>query len=317
MEEYKITLAAIVGPTASGKTKLGVETAKAFDGEVVSCDSMQIYSGLSISTAKPKESETQGIPHHLIGFAPCTGVFSVSEYCSLASGVIADINSRGKLPMLVGGTGLYYSSLVDNISFIEEKTDFDYRESLKKRAGSEGAGVILEELRSVDPEAASKLHPNNLGRIIRALEIYHSTGKTKTEQERLSRLNPSPYHLIAAGLDCRDREYLYDRINRRVDMMIEEGLVEEARAFFEANPSGTAVQAIGCKELLPYFNGEDSLENCVENIKMQTRRYAKRQLTWFRRDERIKFFYIDEYSDYGGLAAAVTGYIKETLNEIR
>ena len=317
MEEYKIPLVAIVGPTASGKTKLGVETAKAFDGEVVSCDSMQIYSGLSISTAKPTEAETQGIPHHIIGFAPCDSVFSVSEYCSIASGVISDINSRGKLPVLVGGTGLYYSSLVDNISFIEEKTDFDYRELLKKRAEDEGAEIILEELRSVDPEAASKLHPNNLGRIIRALEIYHSTGKTKTEQERLSRLNPSPYNLIAVGLDCRDRDYLYDRINRRVDMMIEEGLVEEARAFFEANPSGTAVQAIGCKELLPYLKGEDSLENCVENIKMQTRRYAKRQLTWFRRDDRIKFFYIDEYNQYEDLINSVTGYIKETLNEIR
>ncbi len=316
MEEYKIPLAAVVGPTASGKTGLGAIIAQELDGEVVSCDSMQIYSGLSISTAKPTPEEMLGIPHHLIGFAPSDSVFSVSDYCKLAKKTIEDIHSRGKLPVLVGGTGLYYSSLVDNIGFVKEDTDLEYRDSLKLRAREEGAGAILDELRLIDPEAAEKLHPNNLGRIIRALEIFHTTGKTKTEQERISRLVPSPYKLAAVGLDAHSRDYLYDRINRRVDMMIENGLVEEARAFFEANPSGTAVQAIGCKELLPYLNGTSSLEDCVENIKMQTRRYAKRQLTWFRRDGRIRFFYIDDYEDYGALTQSVTAYIKESLNEV-
>lgn len=313
MEEYKIPLVAVVGPTASGKTKLGVEIAKRFDGEIVSCDSMQIYEGLNISTAKPTEEEKEGIPHHLIGFASSDRIFSVSDYCRIAKETVADIHSRGRLPVLVGGTGLYYSSLVDNIEFIDEETDLDYRNHLKSRAEKEGAGAILEELRAVDPETAAKLHSNNLGRIIRALEIYHATGRTKTEQDRLSRLRPSPYRLTAIGLDCKNRDYLYERINRRVDIMLSAGLVDEARSFFEGNPSGTAVQAIGCKELLPYFEGAETLENCVENIKMQTRRYAKRQLTWFRRDERIRFFYIDEYADSSALINDVNGYVKENL----
>ena len=313
MEEYKIPLVAVVGPTASGKTKLGVEIAKRFDGEIVSCDSMQIYEGLNISTAKPTDEEKEGIPHHLIGFASSDRIFSVSDYCRIAKETVADIHSRGRLPVLVGGTGLYYSSLVDNIEFIDEETDLDYRNHLKSRAEKEGAGAILEELRRVDPETAAKLHSNNLGRIIRALEIYHATGRTKTEQDRLSRLRPSPYRLTAIGLDCKNRDYLYERINRRVDMMLSAGLVDEARSFFEGNPSGTAVQAIGCKELLPYFEGAETLGNCVENIKMQTRRYAKRQLTWFRRDERIRFFYIDEYDDASALINDVNGYVKENL----
>ncbi len=317
MEEYKIPVIAVVGPTASGKTKLGVEIAKAFGGEVVSCDSMQVYSELNVSTARPAAEEMQGIPHHLIGFVSCKSIFSVSDYCKAAKSVISDIYSRGRLPILVGGTGLYYSSLVDNISFTEENTDFEYRELLKNRVRALGGEAVLNELRAIDPEAASKLHPNNTGRIIRALEIYHTTGKTKTEQELISRLSPSPYKLTAVGLDSKDRSILYERINRRVDKMLDDGLVEEARNFFNNFSSGTAAQAIGCKELFPYIKGEDTLENCVENIKMQTRRYAKRQLTWFRRDSRINFFYIDEYSDFSELINSVINFIKETMNEIR
>lgn len=295
MAESKIPLIAIVGPTASGKTSLAVEVCKAVGGEAVSCDSMQIYKGMDIATAKPTEEEMQGIPHHLIGFAEPDEIFSVAKYCESAKKIIEDIRSRGKRAVLVGGTGLYYSSLVDNIEFLPEETDFEYREQLRKKAESDGAESLLAELSAIDPEAASRLHPNNLGRIIRALEIYRTTGRTITEQNELSRLSGSDFETVSVCLDARDRQFLYDRINRRVDIMMDNGLLEEARMFFE-NPLGrTAKQAIGYKELNPYFEGEKSLEECIENLKMQTRRYAKRQLTWFRRDERMNFIYIDDY----------------------
>ena len=296
MEESKIPLIAIVGPTASGKTSLAVEICKRYGAEAVSCDSMQIYKGMDIATAKPTAEEMQGVPHHLIGFLNPDEVFSVAKYCETAKDIIFDIDSRGKKAVLVGGTGLYYSSLVDNIEFLQEETDFEYREMLKKRAETEGAQALLDELCKIDPESASQLHVNNLGRIIRALEIHHSTGKTKTDQNEESRKTPSPFVTTAICLDARNRQFLYDRINKRVDIMLENGLLEEAKAFFESPLGRTARQAIGYKELNPYFNGEKSLEECIENLKMQTRRYAKRQLTWFRRDEKIKFIYIDDYS---------------------
>lgn len=297
MAEYKIPLIAVVGPTASGKTSLAVEICKKINGEAVSCDSMQIYKGMDIATAKPTVDEMQGIPHHLIGFVEPDEVFSVAKYCEKANEAISDIHGRNKRAVLVGGTGLYYSSLVDNVEFLQEETDFEYRELLKKRAETEGADVLLSELREIDPEAAEKLHVNNLGRIIRALEIHHSTGKTKTMQNEQSKLVPSPYKLTAICLDARDRQFLYDRINKRVDIMLECGLLEEAKLFYDSPLGRTAKQAIGYKELTPYFDGTKSLDECIENLKMQTRRYAKRQLTWFRRDERIKFLYIDDYSD--------------------
>lgn len=311
MAESKIPLIAIVGPTASGKTSLAVEICKRINGEAVSCDSMQIYEGMDIATAKPTDEEMQGIPHHLIGFAKPDEVYSVAKYCESAKAIIEDINSRGKRAVLVGGTGLYYSSLVDNVEFLPEETDFAYREELKKRAETEGAQALLDELASVDPEAASRLHVNNLGRIIRALEIYRTTGKTITMQNEASKLNPSPFEVVAVCLDARDRQFLYDRINLRVDLMLEAGLLEEARAFYD-NPLGrTAKQAIGYKELNPYFAGEKTLDECIDNLKMQTRRYAKRQLTWFRRDERINFVFIDDYPDLDALADSVMKIIGE------
>ncbi len=310
MAESKTPLIAIVGPTASGKTSLAVAVCKALGGEAVSCDSMQIYEGMDIATAKPDAEEMQGVPHHLIGFAKPDEVYSVAKYCESAKAVIEDIASRGKKAVLVGGTGLYYSSLVDNIEFLPEETDFEYREKLRKRAETEGAQVLLDELSAIDPEAAAKLHPNNLGRVIRALEIYHTTGKTITDQNEQSRNCQSPFDTVAICLDARDRQVLYDRINRRVDIMIENGLIEEARAFFENPPGRTAKQAIGYKELNPYFSGEKPLEECIENLKMQTRRYAKRQLTWFRRDERIKFVYIDDYFCFDDMLKAVLNIIE-------
>lgn len=304
MAEYKIPLIAVVGPTASGKTKLAVEICKKLNGEVVSCDSMQIYTGMDIATAKPTPEERQGIPHHLIGFAKITDTYSVAAYCEDAKNIIADIDSRGKLPVLTGGTGLYYSSLVDNISFIEEDTDYEYREELRKIAQEKSPAHLLQMLREIDPESAEVLHENNLGRIIRALEIYRTTGKTKTEQEAQSRTVPSPYNLMVIGLDARDRNFLYERINRRVDLMLEEGLLQEAKEFYDSNPSSTAVQAIGYKELKPFLDGALPLEECVENLKMKTRNYAKRQLTWFRRDERVNFLFIDDYPCFDELVKA-------------
>ena len=313
MAESKIPLIAIVGPTASGKTSLAVEICKRLDAEAVSCDSMQIYKGMDIATAKPTEEEMQGIPHHLIGFLEPDEPFSVARYCELAKNTIYDINSRGKLAVLVGGTGLYYSSLTDNVEFLPDETDFEYRDYLKKRAETEGAQALLDELFAVDPEAAEKLHVNNVGRIIRALEICHTTGKTKTMQNEQSRQNPSPFNTVAICLDARDRQFLYNRINKRVDLMLEAGLLDEARSFYESPLGRTARQAIGYKELNPYFEGEKTLEECIENLKMQTRRYAKRQLTWFRRDKRIKFFYIDDYTDGAGLLNAVGEFIERSL----
>lgn len=297
MAESKTPLIAVVGPTASGKTSLAIELCKRYDAEAVSCDSMQIYEGMDIATAKPTQDEMQEIPHHLIGFISPDEAFSVAKYCEVAKDVIFDIYSRNKKAVLVGGTGLYYSSLTDNIEFLPEETDFEYREFLRKRAETEGAQVLLVELAAIDSEAAKSLHINNLGRIIRALEIYHTTGKTKSLQNEQSKLNPSPFNTVTICLDARNRQILYDRINLRVDLMVKAGLVEEAKAFFNSPLGRTAKQAIGYKELNPYFKGEKSLDECLDNLKMQTRRYAKRQLTWFRRDERINFLYIDDYSN--------------------
>lgn len=312
MAESKIPLIAVVGPTASGKTSLAVEICRHYDAEAVSCDSMQIYKGMDIATAKPTAEEMKGIPHHLIGFVSPDEPFSVAKYCETAKDAISDITSRNKKTVLVGGTGLYYSSLTENIEFLPEETDFEYREMLRKRAETEGAQVLLDELASVDPEAAEKLHINNLGRIIRALEIHHTTGKTKTMQNEQSKQNPSPFETVTICLDARDRQYLYDRINRRVDLMLEAGLVEEAKAFFESPLGRTAKQAIGYKELDPYFKGEKSLDECIENLKMQTRRYAKRQLTWFRRNEKINFLYIDDYASGKELLEAACDIIERS-----
>ena len=310
MAESKIPLIAVVGPTASGKTSLAVEICKRIGAEAVSCDSMQIYKGMDIATAKPTAEEMQGIPHHLIGFLSPDEPYSVAKYCEMARDVITDINGRNKKAVLVGGTGLYYNSLVDNIEFLPEETDFEYREMLKKQASEQGAQALLDKLYEVDPEAAKQLHVNNLGRIIRALEIYHTTGKTKTMQNEQSVLNPTPFITTAICLDARDRQFLYDRINKRVDLMLEAGLLEETKAFFGSPLGRTARQAIGYKELYPYFNGEKSLEECIENLKMQTRRYAKRQLTWFRRDTKINFLYIDDYPNGEKLLNAATDIIE-------
>lgn len=292
----QIPLVVIAGPTGSGKTALSVELARRFDGEVVSGDSMQIYKQMEIATAKPTLEEMRGVPHHLVGFLDCSKPYSVADYVKQASAVIEDIYGRGKLPLLVGGTGLYITSLVNHISFDEIVSDSSLRSQLLDRLNREGGQSLLDELRQFDPETAAALHPNNGNRIVRAIEVYRLTGITMSEHQRRSREKPSPYRLCMIGLTAKNRQVLYDRINRRVDEMMQKGLLEEARRILETPGLRTAYQAIGYKELAGYFNGTCTLETALEKIKQESRRYAKRQLTWFRRDERIHWLYLDEQS---------------------
>ena len=289
----KIPLIAVVGPTASGKTALGIEIARRLNGEVVSCDSMQIYKGMDIASAKPTTDEMMGIPHHMIGIAEMSESYSVARYVDEAEGVIADIYSRNKMPILVGGTGLYFSSLVDNITFSEEKDTSELRAKLTAEAAEIGNEAMLKRLHQIDPEYAQTLHPNNLKRVIRALEVYYSSGVTMTEQQRRSRINPSEYDLTAIGIRFENRELLYERINRRVDIMLENGLLDEAKESM-SDGLATSAQAIGHKELIPFLKGECTLDQAVESLKRETRRYAKRQMTWFNRDERINWITADE-----------------------
>lgn len=284
----------ISGPTASGKTALSVELAKLYNGEVVSADSMQIYTDMDIASAKPTLEERQGIPHHLVGFLDPAESFSVADYVRLCDKCVRDILGRGKTPIICGGTGLYISSFVDNLVFDDSEQDFEFREEMRKFAEENGNSALLEKLREIDPETAKSLHENNVGRIIRALEVYHTTGHTISQAKEMSRQKPSPYEFVMITLDFENREILHKRIDSRVDDMVRRGLVDEARRCFEQPNRPTAAQAIGCKELYPFFRGERSLGECIEELKLRTRQYAKRQLTWFRRDERNMHLIIGE-----------------------
>lgn len=305
----KIFLVVVCGPTASGKTKLAVDIALRFGGEVVSADSMQIYKGMDIASAKPTEEEKMGVPHHLMDFLDPREPFSVADYAVLARQAIADIHSRGKLPVMCGGTGLYINTVVDNIEFDDTGSDPVYRAELKAIAEEKGAGYLLEMLAAADPETASQLHENNVKRVIRALEVYHTSGRTMSEQKAASRLNPSPYVPCMMMID-HPREQLYERIDRRVDMMLEAGLLGEAREFFTHTDYPTAAQAIGYKELKPYLDGERPLEECVCELKRATRRYAKRQLTWFRKDSRIEHISADYAVNYDKIVKNAEKLIK-------
>lgn len=293
----KIPVIAVVGPTASGKTSLSINIAKKFSGQVVSADSMQIYEKMDIATAKPTTEEMQGIPHHLIGFQPIDKKFSVAEYVSLANECIEKIHNEGDLPVVAGGTGLYIDSLLQNIQFSKEEENTQIRKELTALFDEKGAEYMLEYLREIDPLTAERLHLRDKSRIIRALEIYKVTGKTMTEQKALSKTEPTPYNSLIIGINYRDRNVLYDRINRRVDIMLENGLLEEAKDFYNMPQDKTACQAIGYKELAPYFKGEKDLTECVEKLKQETRHYAKRQLTWFRKNESINWIYPDDFEN--------------------
>lgn len=305
----KIDVLAVVGPTASGKTKLSVELAKALNGEIVSADSMQIYKGMDIGTAKPTFEEMQGIPHHLMGFLDSKENFSVAIYVEMAHKIIADIHSKGKLPIVTGGTGLYVDSLLNSIKFFDNTSDDSIRDKYSKLLEEKGLDYLLEKLKKIDYETYEKLlEQRNAKRIIRALEFFEVTGKTISEQNRLSKQD-SPYNPIKIGLTCRDRQVLYDRINLRVDLMLKDGLLEEAEKVLNSDLSNTAEKAIGYKELIPYFNGESTLDECVEVLKMNTRRYAKRQLTWFRRDQEINWIYIDEHNSFKDILNKALSFI--------
>ena len=315
----KIPVIAVVGPTASGKTSLSIEIAKNFSGQVVSADSMQIYEKMNIATAKPTEDEMQGIKHHLIGFQPVDKKFSVAEYVTLANESIEKIHNDGNLPIIAGGTGLYVDSLLQNIQFSKENENTEVRKELTDMFDEKGAEFMLDWLNEIDPETASRLHLNDKSRIIRALEIYKLTGKTLTEQKVLSRLEETPYDVLYIGINYRDRNILYDRINLRVDLMIENGLLEEAEDFYNIPADKTACQAIGYKELAPYFRDELTLEDCVEKLKLETRHYAKRQLTWFRKNENVNWIYPDDYANsqemYNDVFLMINDFLRRYINE--
>lgn len=284
------TLIAVVGPTASGKTALAIALAKELGGEIVSADSMQIYRGMDIATAKPTPEEMAEVPHHLIGFWPPEKPFSVAQYAVLAREKIDDILRRGRVPVLCGGTGLYIKAIVDHIQYEEETgEDAALRERLRRQAQDEGNLAVWRQLQAMDPQTAERIHPNNLGRVIRAIEVMQVSGRSIREQEERSRQAPCPYHVIQIGLRYRNRENLYERIGRRVDAMAEAGLPEEARAVRQQGLTATAAQAIGYKELYDWMDGMLPLEEALENLKRSTRRYAKRQLTWFGADARIRW----------------------------
>ncbi len=308
----KIPVIAVVGPTASGKTALAVELAKRFNGEIISADSMQIYKGMAIATAQPTKEEMGGIPHHLIAFADVSERFSVADYVKLARKEIEDISAKSKLPIIAGGTGLYIDSLF-SIDFEETDSSDEIRERLEKEYDRIGGEAMLAKLNVIDEKSAQKLHPSDKKRIIRALEIYKLSGKRKSETDNLSKKTDLPYFPIYIGINFKKREKLYERINLRVDEMVKNGLLEEAEQFYNLDSKTTSSQAIGYKELSTYFKNEEKLETCIENLKKESRHYAKRQLTWFRRNEKIKWFYPDEYSKKEDFITNVLNYTNDLL----
>lgn len=295
----------VVGPTASGKTQLAVRLAKKFSSPVISADSMQIYRGMHIASAAPDESEMQGVEHKLLEFLPYGTQFSVSDYADMARKEINNSLLAGKTPIVAGGTGLYINALTDNIQFLPVKTDLSVREKLNEEFERSGAEEMLERLRKIDYTAAENLSVNDRRRIIRALEIYETSGITKTEQNRRSKTHPPEFKPIIIGINFADRQKLYDRINKRVDIMVQKGLIEEAKIAFKKEDGGGAVQAIGHKEFFGYFKGEQTLEEAIEALKRATRRYAKRQLTWFNKDSRINWILMDETPDVFGEALKI------------
>ena len=282
----------VAGPTASGKTALAVALAKEYGGEVISCDSMQIYRGMDVGTAKPTKDEMDGIVHHMLDVADPDEAFSAGRYTEMADPILQDILKRGKTAVIAGGTGLYMDSLIAGREFAPVPAT-GVREKLEKRAEEEGMEVLLKELSAFDPTAAARLHLKDRKRIIRAMEVYYETGKTITEHDEETKKIPPKYSAAWLGLTYSDRQTLYDRIDLRVEMMRKQGLEEEVKALLSSgiSPTATAMQAIGYKEFIDAMNGNISMEAAVEAVKQGSRRYAKRQLTWFRRNEKI--FWLD------------------------
>ena len=290
----------VVGPTASGKTKMGVALARRFGGEVVSVDSMQIYRGMTIGTAAPTAEEMEGVPHHMIAVADPNQSWSVARYVAEADRCVQDILSRGRLPVLVGGTGLWLDALIRGTDFAQGHQGTATRQTLQKRMETEGAAVLLDELRQIDPEAAAKLHLKDEKRIIRALEVWQETGETITAHDRRTREVPPRYDAVYIGLDFANRQDLRDRIDRRVDKMVEQGLLQEVRSLLSAGlpPGATALQAIGYKQFLAVDRGELTEAEAVEEVKLRSRQYAKRQLTWLRRNPNIHWLFWEKEPNF-------------------
>lgn len=304
-------LICICGPTASGKTALSVALAQQLHTEIISADSMQIYRGMDIGTAKPTMEERQWIPHHLLDICAPNEPFSVARYVELADAAAQDILSRGMTPIVVGGTGLYMDALIECSTFSGDETDLTVRSKYQHMAETQGNLAVHERLTMVDPESAQRLHPNNLKRVIRALEVYEQTGMTIGEFNRQHKREAPKYTAVKIGVCPADRQTLYDRIDRRVDQMLSDGLLEETqRLLSKGKLTGTAAQAIGYKELLGFLQGKDSLHSCVELLKQRSRNYAKRQLTWLKRDDSIHWIYYNRAEDFSYVLQEATEYLR-------
>jgi len=321
----KIPLLVLVGPTAVGKTALSIELAKRYNAEIISGDSMQVYRGMDIGTAKIKENERDGIVHHLIDICDPEEAFSAAEFQAKAKALIEDIHSRGKLPFVVGGTGLYIESLCYEFRFVDHGSNVQFRAEMEQYAAQHGNEALHQKLAAIDAEAARRLHPNDTRRVIRALEVHHVTGKPYSEhqsgQER-GQHKESPYNLVILGL-TRDRSKLYERIEQRIDQMLDEGLVDEVRALLaRPNPMHSVPrQALGYKEIIAYLQGETSYERAVELLKRDTRRFAKRQLSWFRHMQDLHSVDMDEnfeeilQSIHAIIAGKFQGHLEYSTNQ--
>ena len=304
-------LICICGPTASGKTALSVALAKQLHTEIISADSMQIYRGMDIGTAKPTAEERQGVPHHLLDVCAPGEAFSVARYVELADTAAQDILSRGMVPVVAGGTGLYMDALIECSTFSGDETDLSVREKYQRMAAEQGNEAVHACLAKVDPEGAERLHPNNLKRVIRALEVYEQTGMTIDAFNRLHKRPAPKYAALKIGVCPSERQTLYDRIDRRVDQMLADGLLEETKHLLDRGAlTGTAAQAIGYKELLGYLQGEAPLEDCVALLKQRSRNYAKRQLTWLKRDDNIRWIYYNNGEGLPAILQEATKYLQ-------
>lgn len=305
-------LICICGPTASGKTALSVALAKQLHTEIISADSMQIYRGMDIGTAKPTAEERQGVPHHLLDICAPGEAFSVARYVELADAAAQDVLSRGMIPVVAGGTGLYMDALIECSTFSGDETDLSVREKYQRMAAEQGNAAVHACLARVDPEGAERLHPNNLKRVIRALEVYEQTGMTIDAFNRLHKRPAPKYAALKIGVCPAERQTLYDRIDRRVDQMLADGLLEETKRLLDSGAlAGTAAQAIGYKELLGYLQGDAPLADCVALLKQRSRNYAKRQLTWLKRDDNIHWIYYNNGEELPAILQEATEYLQK------
>lgn len=305
-------LICICGPTASGKTALSVALAKQLHTEIISADSMQIYRGMDIGTAKPTAEERQGVPHHLLDICAPGEPFSVARYVELADAAAQDVLSRGMVPIVAGGTGLYMDALIECSTFSGDETDLSVREKYQRMAAEQGNEAVHACLAKVDPEGADRLHPNNLKRVIRALEVYEQTGMTIDAFNRLHKRPAPKYAALKIGICPAERQTLYDRIDRRVDQMLADGLLEETKRLLDSGAlAGTAAQAIGYKELLGYLQGDAPLADCVALLKQRSRNYAKRQLTWLKRDDNIHWIYYNNGEELPAILQEATEYLQK------